>query len=265
MSAGGAFPGASATPAAQITAASFPSFVPPATSTTNSAGTSLLDLFPNVEASVLLDIARHEFKPMDLSKLDSRYRDKAPRAFDFDGTGAFVVREASVKDYPNFHALYSPLSTYFDILAAFVASGNDAATLLHVVRASSAYLRRLEEYNEKYHWPAVLAYHMDFHFRRRREMTRGIFSGWDSVDDTLKSDHLHGQERPRVMRGAQPAKSSSASSSAGQSPEVCRLFNKGSCASPCRYKRVHKCTSCNSTDHGQSACTKTGAAPGAAT
>ena len=64
-----------ATPTPAITANSFPQFAPAANLPT--PGTSLLDLFPSVKASILLDIARHDFEPSDLYKLDSKYRDKA--------------------------------------------------------------------------------------------------------------------------------------------------------------------------------------------
>lgn len=59
-------------PAAAITAASFPQFVPPPEAAAVT-GTSLLDQFPSVKQSVLLEIARHEFEPSDLYQLDSKY------------------------------------------------------------------------------------------------------------------------------------------------------------------------------------------------
>ncbi|KAI0829774.1 hypothetical protein BC628DRAFT_1416803 [Trametes gibbosa] len=59
-----------------VSAASFPQFVPPPDAVAIT-GTSLLDQFPSVKQSVLLEIARHEFEPSDLYKLDSKFRDKA--------------------------------------------------------------------------------------------------------------------------------------------------------------------------------------------
>ncbi|TBU24394.1 hypothetical protein BD311DRAFT_810040 [Dichomitus squalens] len=53
-----------ATPAV-ITAAAFPQFVF-APANLAPAGKSLLDLFPSIEGSVLLEIARHKFRPGDL-------------------------------------------------------------------------------------------------------------------------------------------------------------------------------------------------------
>ncbi|KAG6887306.1 hypothetical protein C0992_012910 [Termitomyces sp. T32_za158] len=46
---------------------SFPAFI---STDQSSAGKSLTALFPTIETSTLLDIAQHEFRPMDLCKLD---------------------------------------------------------------------------------------------------------------------------------------------------------------------------------------------------
>lgn len=39
-------------------------------------GMSLFDYFPQVEASTILEITQHEFKPVDLFKLDPAAQDK---------------------------------------------------------------------------------------------------------------------------------------------------------------------------------------------
>ena len=104
---------------AQPAAAFFPQFVPP-TETTPSTGTSLLDIFTEVKASVLLDISRHEFEPGDLHKLDSRYRDKADRSvLELDGCTLKIKSESSTKDYPSLDYILTPLTVYFEVLAAF--------------------------------------------------------------------------------------------------------------------------------------------------
>jgi len=119
----GAATGTAATVPSQVTAESFPAFsMAPASQP--SAGMSLLDLFPSVKAGVLLDIARHDFEPGDLYKLDSKYRDKAERSI-LDLTGStLTLRTTSTKDYPSFHSLFPPLTVYFRILTSYASSGN---------------------------------------------------------------------------------------------------------------------------------------------
>ncbi len=62
----------------QLPAAAFPAFTfaPPSAPP---AGASLLDLFPTIDGSVLPEIVRHEFKPGDLCKLDTRHKEHASR------------------------------------------------------------------------------------------------------------------------------------------------------------------------------------------
>ena len=67
-------PGQAPTVAALVGVAAFPQFMFMATQLSQ-AGTSLLDLFPTIEGSVLLEIASHVFKPGNLSKLDPCYKD----------------------------------------------------------------------------------------------------------------------------------------------------------------------------------------------
>ncbi|KAI9001308.1 hypothetical protein BD414DRAFT_405376, partial [Trametes punicea] len=235
-----------------ITSAAFPQFVPPA-NIPSPTGTSLIKLFPHIEASVLLEIARHEFKPSDLSKLDSKYRDRAARSvLEFDAiVGGFTIRDPSTKDYPSLHSIFAPLITYFQILTMFAASSGSTAAVGHVAVGSFAYLSQLEQFNEDYQWSAVLAYHMDFHYKRRSFMADGDYSGWDTIDAGLQAKHLIGKERLRIVAVRSKNPSGSAASA---TLEVCRLFNRGACESPCRHKRIHKCSGCGSTEHGRAAC-----------
>ncbi|PIL25944.1 hypothetical protein GSI_11698 [Ganoderma sinense ZZ0214-1] len=109
-------------PAAPVNAAAFPPFTF-TVAQPGTAGMSLLDLFPAIEGSVLLEIAQHSFKPGDLSKLDPRYKDRTQWQI-LDVSGRIVsVHDQVPRDYPTFHSLYIPLSTYFDMLAGFAATG----------------------------------------------------------------------------------------------------------------------------------------------
>ncbi|TFK78411.1 hypothetical protein K466DRAFT_471136, partial [Polyporus arcularius HHB13444] len=147
-------------------------------------------LFPSIKASILLDIARHDFEPSDLYKLDTKYRDKGTRSvLDFDGT-TFTMRDPSTKDYPSFRSVYAPLMSYFNILTAFAASSGNTAYQYQVASGAFFYMTQLEQFNEEYQWSAVLLYHMQFHHKRRRDMVRGDYSGWAQVDSALHAQFL---------------------------------------------------------------------------
>ncbi|KAF8576426.1 hypothetical protein K439DRAFT_1302604, partial [Ramaria rubella] len=121
--------------------------------------------FPQVKAALQLAIARHEFRPGHLYKLDSTIKDKPKtKTFEISDNGDFTQhdRDASPKDYPSFHALFDPLSIYFEILQFFIiASGN-------------------------------IPYHFTFHSRRLAKMCDGNYSGWRVINAELASLHLYG-------------------------------------------------------------------------
>ncbi|TFK85468.1 hypothetical protein K466DRAFT_447233, partial [Polyporus arcularius HHB13444] len=173
----------------------------------------LLDLFPSVKAKVLLEIARHEFEPSNLYKLDLKYRDKAGHlGLDFNGK-TLTLQDPTTKDYPSFHSLFTPLTTYiretsimcrkhvclmyFDILVAFAATSGIATAAYHVARGSYRYLAQLETFHDKFQWSAVLHYHMEFHHERLCEMSCGDYSQWEQIDMKLQARYLVGRERTR--------------------------------------------------------------------
>ncbi|TBU49441.1 hypothetical protein BD309DRAFT_986421 [Dichomitus squalens] len=238
-----------AAPAA-VTAAAFPPFTF-APANPAPAGKSLLDLFPSIEGTVLLEIARHEFRPGDLYKLDLRHKDRATRQVLDVSSGIVSVRDHAPRDYPTFHSLYLPLITFFNVLAGFASTDGDAAALYQLTSSSSEYLARIVQFSQDYQWSAVLAYHFDFHYKRRREMLRGDYSGWATIDTGLQAEHLIGRER---IRPSNASKGTIGGSNRTRDTEPCRNFNKGTCASPCHWNRPHKCLGCVATDHGQSAC-----------
>ncbi|KAJ7250505.1 hypothetical protein B0H12DRAFT_976874, partial [Mycena haematopus] len=149
-------------------------------------------LFPRVKASLLLDIARHDFEPLDLFKLDSRFRDRADKSHLDVESGSVLVktRAGSLKDYPSLHSLLTPLNVYFDILLSFAASAGDAAVTRLMGHGALAYSNLLLDLNQKYEWQAVVQYHMDFHMDRIQEMCRGDYTGWALLDSQLVSQHL---------------------------------------------------------------------------
>ncbi|GLB35400.1 hypothetical protein LshimejAT787_0209650 [Lyophyllum shimeji] len=226
----------------------FPAFI---STDTSPAGKSLPSLFPAIETSVLLDIARHEFRPIDLCKLDSRFRNKA----DVERLDSAAPCVGAFKEYPSLHSLLVPLTTYFAILQAFSASAGDAHATFLIGNSAARYTAHLLELHQHYEWTAVLQYHMQFHLHRRQEMLSGSYAGWAQPDQLLMSQYLFG--RMRAAGGASSSRSGSGKSKRDVSAETCFAFNKGSCStSPCPDGRVHKCRKCGASDHGEKTCKK---------
>ncbi|KAI0355034.1 hypothetical protein OH77DRAFT_1377335, partial [Trametes cingulata] len=149
--------------------------------------------FPHIEAGVLLEITRHQFKPSELRKLDPKYRRRtANPVVKFDAAvGGFTICQPSMEEcYPSLQSVVAPLTTYFHILTMFAASSGSLAAVCLVARGAFAYLSQLAQFNEDYQWSAVLAYHLEFHYKRRSCMADGDYSGWDTIDSGLKAKHL---------------------------------------------------------------------------
>ncbi|KAH0582292.1 hypothetical protein J132_04999 [Termitomyces sp. J132] len=225
--------------------AAFPAFM---STDQASAGKSLPALFPAIEASMLLDIAHHEFRPMDLCKLNptSKFRRTEMERTDTNGP-----RITGTKDYPSFHALLIPLSTYFSVLQPFVASSGDANATFVIGHGAARYLSHLASLNQKYEWAAVLQYHIHFHLNRRQEMLAGSYTGWARPDDLLLTEFCLGNARALAASRKTVGKRKR-----DISTETCFAFNKGTCStSPCPDGRIHKCRRC-SKDHSEKDCKK---------
>ncbi|KAJ7511478.1 hypothetical protein B0H11DRAFT_1641093, partial [Mycena galericulata] len=152
---------------------------------------SLYALFPTIEAGMLLEIARHELKPVDLFKLDSRFRDK----FDVERTEDSKTRTGTARDYPSLHSLLIPLTTYFRVLQAFAALAGDTTSTRVIGDGAGWYTAHLLELHQRYEWSAIVQYHMQFHLIRRREMADGDYSGWGHTDADLMNQYLYDRRR----------------------------------------------------------------------
>lgn len=226
-------------------------FVGPLTGN-QAAGASihLMTEFPEVEEAVIISVITHQFRGSDLYKLDSKYRDKADRStLEFENGAVRVKTDASVKEYPTPLSVELPLMVYFRILIAHAVTTGDVAT---VALATSAYTESFLRLRAEYEWPAVLAYHMAFFARRRREMAQGSYGGWKHSDAELQTDHLLGFRKARTA--AASAHSRKTNDSGSRTTEACRLFNLGHCTTPCRNGRTHKCSTCSKGDHGATTC-----------
>ncbi|THV03759.1 hypothetical protein K435DRAFT_609279, partial [Dendrothele bispora CBS 962.96] len=151
---------------------------------------SLLDQFPSIPQGTLLDIARNEFLPVDLRKLNSHLRDITDETSGRTPTGSSLT-----KDYPTFASLHRPLCTYFAVLTSFAAGTSDGATVAAISRSAFEYCNLLHSYAQEYDWSAVVRYHMAFHDIQRREMINGNYTGWGKPDLVLMGLHLVGKNR----------------------------------------------------------------------
>ncbi|KAJ3710537.1 hypothetical protein C8R42DRAFT_544841, partial [Lentinula raphanica] len=213
------------------------------------ASSSLLSLFPEVEVATITAIITHDFRASNLYKLDSRYRDKTERqVLSLKGeTLELTTNDSSYREYKSLNAIAVPLSTYFSILVCHAeASGKVSRISLDFFKYNAHLIRISSEYE----WPAVIAYHMAFFNKRRREMQEGDYSGWGKVDMELRGEHLYGSSRL-----VSPPKSTKRNTPSPSNKDLCRKFDQGTCPSnPCPHGRPHLCSKCKKTDHGAHKC-----------
>ncbi|KIK00518.1 hypothetical protein K443DRAFT_664847 [Laccaria amethystina LaAM-08-1] len=211
---------------------------------------SLYHHFPTIKASMLLDIAHHEFKPKDLFKLDSHFRERG----DPDKGEDSKSHAGLPKEYLSLSSLLTPLLTYFRVLENFAASAGDLEATCVIADGTAIYMAHILVLHQQYQWGAVLQYHFDFHYLRRPEMRDGDYSGWARTDAELMNRHLFGHFKV----ASEGDSGSSASTSKTRAEQVCFAFNKGECTtSPCPGGCVHKCRKCSAMGHGEKDCKKT--------
>ncbi|KAF9011314.1 hypothetical protein BDQ17DRAFT_1345941 [Cyathus striatus] len=186
---------------------------------------SVYDDFPLVEAGIILDIARHDFRPLDLYKLDYPAKPAS----------------SSSRSYPTFTSLLSPLTVYFNILSTLAAATGKPNIIRTVADGAFCYISHLSDLSQRYEWGAVLQYHMDFHLDRRREMANGSYAGWKSADGQLINTHLVHRLLPITRYSNTSTSRNRSTKSLPRSAQTCFNFNKGSCTSfPCPAGRIHR-------------------------
>ena len=226
-------------------------FIPPI-SLNPASGMSLDHSFPHVNPMLQLAIAKHEFCPGHLFKLDAIVKEQpTAKTFEISDDGAFMQceRDASPKDYPSFCTLFDPLIIYFEILQFFIISPGNVAAIHQVNLSCSEYLHILYQIYSRYEWSAVLQYHFMFHNCCLAEMCNGDYSGWQIMDSELASLYLYGNPKPKST-------SYSNASSSSNAKQICFTFQSAKCASPCTHGCIHKCKICSSPDHRCLACTE---------
>ena len=210
------------------------------------AGKSLHNQFPEIEAGMLLEIVRHDFKPDDLFKLSLRTRDKS----DPDCPESSKKMSGPYAAYPSLHSLLTPLTTYFLVLQSFAASSSDANAASSIGISGQCYTHILD-LHQRYDWLAVVEYCIHFHLRHQCEMADGNYNGWLQADPDLLNSFVY--DRRRSAR----TEPSCGSTKKDVKDQVCFAYNKGDClTSPCPSGRLHKCRKCGSSEHGEKACKK---------
>ena len=122
----------------------------------------------------------------NLFKLDPKYQDKGNRSeFLLGNEQTLKVKADGTHDYGLYNALQVPMSLYFSILASFTGCGGAAATTALIACAGFTHLCNIYKLSQDYEWPAVLSYHMEFHWHRQCEMTNGDYSQWGHTDPEL--------------------------------------------------------------------------------
>ena len=245
-----------------------PMAIPPFVPLTNAtSGESILDHFPTISRSIVLEVIRHEIAPLNLYKLDVNATEKAAKAknmLDFEDSNLTVKQcMGGIKDYPSFASFLDLLLIYFNILGFHAASSGQAHAILAILDACTAYTTQLLLFYCSYAWTVVLSYHKHFFLQRQHEMLQGKFSGWKVANGNLVTLYL--MPFPHTPTSASKSSKSSAGSALSASSLLCTLpaqkfcfnFNKGTCtASPCLAGRMHKCQKCDTSGHGASNCTK---------
>ncbi|KAJ3993524.1 hypothetical protein F5050DRAFT_1546638, partial [Lentinula boryana] len=214
------------------------------------ASSSLLSLFPKVEAASIMAIITHDFRASNLYKLDSRYRDKTKcQILSLKGkTLELTTNDSAYREYKSLNAIAIPLSTYFSIL---VCHAETSGKVSQISTDFFKYNTHLIKIASEYEWSAVIAYHMAFFNKRRREMQEGDYSGWGKVNMELRSDHLYSANRL-----TSPLKATKRSSPLPPTKlDPCQKFDQGTCSStPCPFGCPHLCSKCKKTDHGAHNC-----------
>ncbi|KNZ74316.1 hypothetical protein J132_07368 [Termitomyces sp. J132] len=236
-------PSASAIPAPSNSAPTAPigAFVPPVaglgvTGTSSTASLSLHTRLPEVDSAVRGAIISHDFKAVDLHKLDPTQRDKGT-AYTFNGSrNLFEVSHRLVKEFKIPLSVIIPLQTYFDILSFHVKDNMVAG---HFFWYTALLVKLVAEYA----WSAVYDYHSVIFNRRRADMAVGAYSQCGQRDNDCYPNMSY------AHRKAMPAKASNGSfSRASMSKEPCRNLNEGKCtANPCSWGRPHACSAHSTT------------------
>ncbi|KIJ32078.1 hypothetical protein M422DRAFT_70745 [Sphaerobolus stellatus SS14] len=228
--------------------AAAPEFLPPLNS--NGNGESLRTYFPDIPEATLLAIWRNTFAARDLYKLDKEAKTRG----DFnkvvldDGYLTTREREANNKDYPNWLSLSHPLNIYFDILEIMIIYRGDRAAAARFTHGINTYRDDLYTLYLEFEWPAVLEYHFKFHAARIVEMENGIYGGWGERDTILLNCHLFGKPRTRT-------KEQKSKTAVDVSKQPCFDWNFRQCTRA-KCNRIHKCKTCDSSDHPASSCPK---------
>ncbi|KAF8213731.1 hypothetical protein K438DRAFT_1957083 [Mycena galopus ATCC 62051] len=126
---------------------------------------SLHEMFPTISPATIVKIVEHEFKPINLARLNPR------RCWDKFESGC------SLRDT-------HPATAWGDV-----------ETTRIIGESGLRYVAHLIELEELYQWPAVVEYHMQFHNKRRQDMVLDEYSPWMVADRELINKLLIGRQK----------------------------------------------------------------------
>ncbi|KAJ6573949.1 hypothetical protein DFH09DRAFT_1456486 [Mycena vulgaris] len=147
-------------------------------------------LFPTIlQPALIRSIVLNKLPGIDLARLNPR---RSWEGFE---------KGCSLRDYPTVQSLVMPLSVYFRVLQTWVAKAGDPQATRVVGEAYMRYNAHLLELSETYQWPAVVEYHMQFHEKRRIDMTKGDYGNWAVGDRELINRLLVSREQNSPTKG----------------------------------------------------------------
>ncbi|KAG9005968.1 hypothetical protein FRB94_001096 [Tulasnella sp. JGI-2019a] len=230
--------------------------------------TTIQEMFPDIDPTLLSAIADHTLAAADLHKLARpSNREHNYDADQEDAHGAARSKSGrglGTKTYPNLSSILEPHTTYFAILIRTVPQSQ--AGILGA--ATMQYINDIRSLSEEYEWYAVLQYHFAFFRRRRQEMCdEAEFGRWAFRDEELMSRYLSGHPKstpqrrspsgnaPRggaahggrnstdsvTKRGSVTRSVKGGNRNAGG--EVCRVYSIGSCPQ-CKNEKMKGCPTC---------------------
>ncbi|KAG6859875.1 hypothetical protein C0995_002601 [Termitomyces sp. Mi166 len=135
---------------------------------TSSASIFLCTQFPDVNVVVIMAIIMHEFKAMDLHKLNPTNCDKEMVYMFNSATNRFEMSHRAAKEYKTPFSVIIPLQFYFNILMFHVNNAAAMSAFFHY----TAYLVKLIS---EYEWSVVYDYHSVFFNWQRAEMAAGDY------------------------------------------------------------------------------------------
>ncbi|KAJ3808713.1 hypothetical protein F5876DRAFT_4441, partial [Lentinula aff. lateritia] len=130
--------------------------------------------YPNIDAELVAEIARHEFPASSLWKLKL----EANRVMSVDP----VVYTDNPYRFPTLESLLPHLLAYFSVLVSCARVDGNANIAFTLSNGSLSYTASLVGMATQFEWSYVLEYHIAYMDKRQSEMKLGNYTGWGAID-----------------------------------------------------------------------------------